>query len=55
MSLEKDKAIIYFPSIIFIVLATFVIIYAYRKKRNNTLKEANIVENYIPETSKLKQ
>ena len=55
INLEKDKAIIYFPSIIFIVLATFVIIFAYKKRKNNKLKEANIVENYIPETSKLKQ
>ena len=55
LNINKDKAIIYFPSIFFIVIATFIFIYAFKNRQNNKIKEANIVENYIPETSKLKQ
>ena len=55
LNINKDKAIIYFPSIFFIVIATFIFIYAFKNRQNNKIKETNIVENYIPETSKLKQ
>ena len=52
-SLLKDKIMIYLPSICFIIIATVILFYALKFKKDNKLKDVNIVENYIPETSKL--
>ena len=49
--IEKDRVIIYFPSVCFLVMVTFIIIFAFKNRKNNKLKEVNIVENY--ETVKL--
>ena len=50
--IEKDRVIIYFPSVCFLVIVTFIIIFAFKsRKDNNKLKEVSIVENY--ETTKL--
>ena len=52
---SKNSKIIYFSSIIFIIIATFIIICAIKnRKGTNQLKEIKIVENaYIPETANL--
>ena len=55
MKIEKDKGIIYLPSLLFIIIATIIFVFAFRNRRNKSLKDSNIVENYIPETSKLTQ
>ena len=53
---KKNNKIIYFSSLIFILFATFIFVYAFvTRKGANQLKEINIAENsYIPETTSLK-
>ena len=52
INFKKDRAAIYFPSVIFIVIATFVIIYSFKNKGNG-LKPIEIIDTYNPEANRL--
>lgn len=53
INFKNNRSIIYFPSVIFMVIATFIIIYSFKGKNNNKLKQIEIIDSYNNETNRL--
>ena len=53
IDLKKDKVIIYFPTVCFLVIITFLILFSFKNRKTNKLKQVTIVENYMTETTQL--
>ena len=53
IDLKKDKVIIYFPTVCFLVIITFLILFSFKNRKTNKLKQVTIVENYMTEATQL--